>query len=135
MIKLTKIETGIADGTVKKALWGSPDKMLKIGDVDVECYVLEGGTRVLSGRGMQAAIGFGGEASAHGSKLRSFLEHEKINQFVVNDLAMAINKRNHRKSGPRISGPRKSGPLKSGPRRSTPPEGCQEGCGGGVGAG
>ncbi|MBV8053749.1 MAG: hypothetical protein JO071_00745, partial [Deltaproteobacteria bacterium] len=58
----------------QKALWGSPDKLLRIGDVDVECYVLEDGRRVLSGRGMQAAIGFGGKAITHGSKLRAFLE-------------------------------------------------------------
>ena len=80
-----KVEPG-----VKRAEFGSPDKMLKIGDVFVECYVLEGGTRVLSGRGMQTAIGFGGQAKTHGSKLRAFLELDAIKPFVNNELAMAL---------------------------------------------
>lgn len=75
---------------VKRAAYGSPDKMLKIGEAFVECYVLEDGTRVLSGRGMQEAIGFGGQAKAHGSRLRAFLELEAIKPFVNKDLAMAM---------------------------------------------
>ena len=42
---------------VMKAEFGSADNLLKIGEVSVECYVLEDGTRVLSGRGMQESIG------------------------------------------------------------------------------
>lgn len=80
----------VLDPSIKRAIYGSPEKMLKIGDVEVECYVLEGGTRVLSGRGMQQAIGLGGEAKTHGSKLRSFLNYEAIKPFVNNELAMAI---------------------------------------------
>jgi P63C domain len=78
------------DTGIKKAIYGSPEKLLKIGDVEVECYVLEGGTRVLSGRGMQQAIGLGGEAKTHGSKLRGFLALGAIKPFVNNDLAMAL---------------------------------------------
>lgn len=80
----------VADPKIKRAIFGSPEKMLKIGDVEVECYVLEGGTRVLSGRGMQQAIGLGGEAKTHGSKLREFLSFQSIKPFVNSDLAMAI---------------------------------------------
>lgn len=75
---------------VHRADYGSPDKLLKIGETFVECYVLENKTRVLSGRGMQAAIGFGGEAKTHGSKLRAFLELDAIKPFVNNELAMAL---------------------------------------------
>jgi hypothetical protein len=75
---------------IRKAIYGSPERLLKIGDVEVECYVLEDGTRVLSGRGMQQAIGLGGEAKTHGSKLRGFLALEAIRPFVNNDLAMAL---------------------------------------------
>ncbi len=64
--------------------------MLKIGEAFVECYVLEDGTRVLSGRGMQEALGFGGQAKAHGSRLRAFLELDAIKPFVNKDLAMAM---------------------------------------------
>lgn len=75
---------------IKKAIWGTPERMLKIGDVEVECYVLEDQTRVLSGRGMQQAIGLGGEASTHGGKLRAFLNLETIKPFVNKELAMAV---------------------------------------------
>lgn len=78
------------DPSIKRAIYGSPEKLLKIGDAAVECYVLEGGTRVLSGRGMQAAIGLGGEAKTHGSKLRKFLDLDAIKEYVNNDLAMAM---------------------------------------------
>tara|TARA_R110002049_G_scaffold115952_1_gene268217 strand:+ start:1290 stop:2282 length:993 start_codon:yes stop_codon:yes gene_type:complete len=73
------------------AAFGSADNMLKIGDISVECYVLEDGTRVLSGRGMQESIGLGGTAVTHGSKLRSFLDSKDIKPFVSDDLAMALN--------------------------------------------
>lgn len=76
---------------VKRAIAGNSEKLLKIGDAQIECYVLEDGTRVLSGRGMQQAIGFGGEAKSHGSKLKEFLSLNTIKPFVNNELAMAIN--------------------------------------------
>ena len=76
---------------VQMAIWGNPEKLLKIGEAQVECYVLEDKTRVLSGRGMQQAIGLGGEAKAHGGKLRDFLTLETIKPFVSKELAMAVN--------------------------------------------
>lgn len=79
------------DDSAKRAICGSPEKMLKIGNVEIECYVLEDGTRVLSGRGMQQAIGLGGEAQTHGSKLKEFLSLETIKPFVNKELAMAVN--------------------------------------------
>lgn len=78
------------DPSIRKAIYGSPERLLKIGDVEVECYVLEDGTRVLSGRGMQQAVGLGGEAKTHGSKLRHFLDLDAIKPFVNSDLAMAL---------------------------------------------
>jgi hypothetical protein len=83
-------EDDVYDPNIKRAIFGSPEKMLKIGNVEVECYVLEGGTRVLSGRGMQQAIGLGGEAKTHGSKLKEFLSLQAIKPFVSSELAMAM---------------------------------------------
>ena len=85
-----KSEKPLPEG-VRRASYGSPDKMLEIGDVNVECYVLEDGIRVLSGRGMQSAIGFGGAASSHGTKLRNFINSDQIKPYVNNDLAMAFS--------------------------------------------
>ena len=42
-----------------KVIAGAPDRPLIIGDIEIQCYVLEGETRVLSQRGLQAGIGMG----------------------------------------------------------------------------
>jgi P63C domain len=42
---------------VAKAVCGSPDKPLAIGDVEIECYVLEDGTRVITQASFLEAIG------------------------------------------------------------------------------
>jgi hypothetical protein len=68
-----------------KAIYGTPEKKLKLGDRELECYVLEGGKRVLSGRGMQEALGLG---QSHGGLLKEFLENDNIKPFIGNELAM-----------------------------------------------
>jgi len=53
---------------VLQATHGSPDKPLRIGDLEVSCYVLEDGRRVISQRGLQTALGMstsGGSSGAH----------------------------------------------------------------------
>lgn len=51
----------------------SGDHPLKIGDVELTCYVLEDGTRVLSQRGMQAGIGMSTSGGSSGEqRLASF---------------------------------------------------------------
>ncbi|MCP5059367.1 MAG: hypothetical protein GY937_21905 [bacterium] len=50
-----------------RAAYGSPDRPLRIGEIEIPCYVLEDGRRVLSQRGMQTGIGLsrsGGKAGA-----------------------------------------------------------------------
>jgi hypothetical protein len=44
-------------GEIKQATHGSDDHPLKIGDIEIPCYVLEDDTRVLSQRGLQTGIG------------------------------------------------------------------------------
>lgn len=73
---------------IRKALWGNPNKPLIIGDIKIPCYVLEDGTRVLSGRGMQTALTLG---QSHGSKLRQFVDYGNLKSFINNELAMALN--------------------------------------------
>jgi hypothetical protein len=70
-----------------KAIFGTPDKKLKLGDRELECYVLEGGKRVLSGRGMQEALGLG---QSHGGLLKDFLSGESIKPYIDNELAMEL---------------------------------------------
>lgn len=73
---------------IKKAICGSPETLLKIGEREIPCYVLEDGTAVLSGRGMQEALNLG---QSHGSKLKSFLAKKEIKPFIDNELAMDVN--------------------------------------------
>jgi hypothetical protein len=52
---------------VKKADYGSPDHPLRLGSIEIPCYVLEDETRVLSQRGLHSGIGLsegGGKSGA-----------------------------------------------------------------------
>ncbi len=61
---------------IRKAIFGSKDHPLKIGDIEIPCYVLDDGTRALSQRGLQGAIGMsmsGGTSGAH--RMARFIEY------------------------------------------------------------
>jgi hypothetical protein len=56
-------------GAMPLATHGDPDHPLRIGDVEIQCYVLENGTRILSQRALQTSIGInvsGGAQRLHG---------------------------------------------------------------------
>lgn len=72
----------------RRAIWGSPESPLKIGNIELPCYVLEDGTRVLSGRGMQTALSLG---QGHGGILKEFLGKKSIKPYIDNELAMALD--------------------------------------------
>src|SRR5205814_4876184 len=63
------------------------ERPLRIGDREIACYVLQDGTRVLSGRGMQTALGLG---QRHGALLKQFMGRDNLKPFIPNDLAMAL---------------------------------------------
>lgn len=44
---------------VLKTIAGAVDHPLRIGDIEIPCYVLEDETRVLSQRGLQSGVGLG----------------------------------------------------------------------------
>lgn len=72
-----------------KVIAGAPDRPLKIGDIEIPCYVLEDEARVLSQRGLQTALGMGsGGARVAGARrigqLISYIEGKGID---VKDLA------------------------------------------------
>jgi hypothetical protein len=74
-----------------KATHGSSDKPLKIGDIEIPCYVLEDGTRVLSQRGLIAGIGMSSGSTKSGDARQvAFFDLEAIKPFVVNDLAVVL---------------------------------------------
>ena len=49
--------TDTPESQILRATHGSPDHPLRIGDIEIPCYVLEDETRVLSQRGLQTGIG------------------------------------------------------------------------------
>jgi hypothetical protein len=53
----TKAATARWSGDIKQATHGSDDHPLKIGEIEIPCYVLEDETRVLSQRGLQGSLG------------------------------------------------------------------------------
>ena len=76
-------------GKIRRATHGSPKRPLRIGELEIPCYVLEGGTRVLSGRGMQTALALG---QRHGALLKGFLDKSNIKPLIPQELAMVLAK-------------------------------------------
>jgi len=54
---VTKAISNVEKSSIKQVICGSPDRPLIIGDIEIQCYVLEDETRVLSQRGLQQGIG------------------------------------------------------------------------------
>ncbi|RKE50299.1 P63C domain-containing protein [Sphingomonas sp. PP-CC-1A-547] len=79
-------------GKVPKATHGSADHPLKIGDVEIPCYVLEDGTRVLSQRGTLGGLGLsqGTSGGSGGDRLTSFASGKGISPFVSSELRAMI---------------------------------------------
>lgn len=69
---------------ILKAISGSPDKPLILAGVEIPCYVLEDGTRVLSVKGMQAALSLG---QSNGVVFRNLIGQKNIKPFINENLA------------------------------------------------
>ena len=81
--------------TLPKATHGSTEHPLRIGNIEIPCYVLEDGTRVLSQRGVISGLGMsrgsGGASSGGGDRLVAFVTTKSISHHINNDLMVAIN--------------------------------------------
>jgi hypothetical protein len=73
---------------VPKAMFGSPDRPLRIGNLEIPCYVLEDGRRVLVQTGMINSLGIspGGSGSRGGDRLAKFTHQERLKSFMDNDI-------------------------------------------------
>lgn len=74
-------------GAILKATHGSADHPLKIGDIEIPCYVLEDGRRVLSLGGMVRALAMsiGGTGRREGDRLYQFATQKTLLPHVSND--------------------------------------------------
>lgn len=84
---------------INKASFGSPDRPLKIGGMELACYVLEDGKRVLVKGGMMTAIGMkigGGrtqEIQGHaqgGDKLTQFVQSKALKPYISTEVSLRI---------------------------------------------
>lgn len=69
--------------------------VLKIGDVEIPCFVLEDGQRVLSTRGVLRALGIqrGTRGNQAGDELADFLAGKAVSPFVSREMLPAMNSR------------------------------------------
>ncbi len=76
---------------ILKATHGSPDHPLRIADLEIPCYVLEDGRRVLAQRGMIKSLGMArGGVERGGDRLAGFAGGKALEPFIRADLAAAI---------------------------------------------
>lgn len=77
-----------------KAICGAPDRPLRIGNIEIPCYVLEGEKRVLVQRSMVTALDMarGSSGGQGGDRLAKFLQTKSIKPFVSEELSMVTTK-------------------------------------------
>lgn len=75
-----------------QATHGSPDHPLRIGDLEIPCYVLEDGRRVLHQRGMVSSLGMarGGSSIGGGDRLANFTVGQALQPYVSAELVRAV---------------------------------------------
>jgi hypothetical protein len=71
-----------------RATHGSEDRPLIISDIQIPCYVLEGGQRVIVQAGMIEALGMkkGGSSHRGGTRLAKFASQDRLKDFVTQEL-------------------------------------------------
>jgi hypothetical protein len=82
-------------GDLPYAIYGSSDQPVRIGALEVPCYVLNNEQRVLTDRGLITALGMarggaGSFSSGQGDRLERFLTGAVLKPYVSNDLLSAI---------------------------------------------
>lgn len=95
---LTPAQRKAAAVAAAEARWGSKlpvathTGILRIGELELPCFVLETGQRVLSRNGMVRALGMskGGNLRNGGDRLTSFVAGDRIKPFVSEGLARVI---------------------------------------------
>jgi hypothetical protein len=81
----------IARWEIKQATHGSEDHPLKIGEIEIPCYVTEDETRLLSQRGVIGGLGMSGGSGGGGAdRLTAFLGGKSISPFVSKELSALI---------------------------------------------
>lgn len=81
---------------ISQAMFGSTDRPLKIGELEITCYVLEDGRRILVRSGMYKSLGMsegtGSRSLSEGDRLVKFIDGKRISTYISNELAELIKK-------------------------------------------
>jgi hypothetical protein len=87
------VEAKAALSKLPKATHGRDDHPLKIGELEIPCYVLEDGRRVLAQRGMVAALGMsrGGSSKGGGDRLAHFISGKALEPFIGAEIKAVID--------------------------------------------
>ena len=77
---------------IPRADYGSPDKPLKIGNLQIPCYVLDDSRRVVTQAGMLIALDMspGTATKGGGDRMANFTSTKALSPFVSNDLREMI---------------------------------------------
>jgi hypothetical protein len=77
-------KAGKSPAEIAQAEYGSPDSPLRIGDLEIPCYVLADGRRVLHQRGMVSALGMsrGSSSTSGGDRLAKFVQGDRLQPYV-----------------------------------------------------
>src|SRR5690242_13514754 len=83
-----------SDCSIPRATHGSVDRPLRIGDLELPCFVLEDGRRAITFKGMIRALGMSrggaGYTGGEGDRLARFAAGKSIKPFISSDLAEGI---------------------------------------------
>ncbi|HGE8410828.1 P63C domain-containing protein [Serratia marcescens] len=87
-LKMVQAKAELA--AMPKVIAGSNDEPLRIGEIELECYVLddENKTRVFSQRGLASALGW--DSSQAAARLANFTEGGFLNPFVNKEITEAL---------------------------------------------
>lgn len=83
-----------AGDAIPRAVCGGPNRPLVIGSLEIPCFVLDNGQRVIHQRGMVSALGMsrGGSSRGGGDRLAHFVAQKALFPFVSNEL-MQVTRR------------------------------------------
>lgn len=79
----------MAKDKILKATHGSDKTPLKLGNLEIPCYVIEDGTRVFSGRGIQKALGANSNVS--GTWLNRIINKTNLTDFILPEVLDKFN--------------------------------------------
>lgn len=91
-ISLQAVKAKREKASLPKAICGSDDKTITVGDIRIQCYVLEDETRVLSLRSLQSGIGMsegGGKEGAR--KIPTLMRRLREKGIEISDLDVRAN--------------------------------------------